>query len=70
MSALTVALIPRNGWVNARIVGEWNTYVEEIVTKELAVKRPVPGIMEGNKIRPVLLRDITTEEEARIDLKR
>ena len=30
---------------------------------------PVPGIMEGNKIRPVLLRDITTEEEARIDLK-
>ena len=69
MSALTVALIPRNGWVNARIVGEWNTYVEEIVTKEPAVKRPVPGIMEGNKIRPVLLRDITTEEEARIDLK-
>ena len=49
--------------------GEWNTYVEEIVTKEPAVKRPVPGIMEGNKIRPVLLRDITTEEEARIDLK-
>mgnify|MGYP000332119524 CR=1 FL=1 len=48
---------------------EWNTYVEEIVTKEPAVKRPVPGIMEGNKIRPVLLRDITTEEEARIDLK-
>ena len=42
--------------------GEWNTYVEEIVTKEPAVKRPVPGIMEGNKIRPVLLRDITTEE--------
>lgn len=33
--------------------GEWNTYVEEIVTKEPAVKRPVPGIMEGNKIRPV-----------------
>ena len=31
--------------------GEWNTYVEEIVTKEPAVKRPVPGIMEGNKIR-------------------
>ena len=49
--------------------GEWNTYVEEIVTKEPAVKRPVLGIMEGNKIRPVLLRDITTEEEARIDLK-
>ena len=49
--------------------GEWNTYVEEIVTKEPAVKRPVPGIMEGNKVRPVLLRDITTEEEARIDLK-
>ena len=49
--------------------GEWNTYVEEIVTKEPAVKRPVPGIMEGNKIRPVLLRDITTEEEARTDYR-
>ena len=49
--------------------GEWNTYVEEIVTKEPAMKWPVPGNMEGNKIRPVLLRDITTEEEPRIDLK-
>ena len=49
--------------------GEWNTYVEEIVTKEPAVKRSVPGIMEGNKHPSVLLRDITTEEEARIDLK-
>ena len=48
--------------------GEWNTYVEEIVTKEPVGKRPVPGIMDNSKVRPVLLRDITTEEEARIDL--
>lgn len=49
--------------------GEWNTYVEEFMAKEPAAKRPVPGIMEGGKVRPVLLRDITTEEESRVDLK-
>ena len=50
--------------------GEWNTYVEEIVaTKESSAKRIIPGITETGKVRPVLLRDITSEEESRIDLK-
>lgn len=50
--------------------GEWNTYVEEIVaTKEPSAKRIIPGITEMGKVRPVLLRDITSEEESRIDLK-
>ena len=50
--------------------GEWNTYVEEIVaTKEPSAKRIIPGITETGKVRPVLLRDITSEEESRIDLK-
>ena len=50
--------------------GEWNTYVEEIVaTKESSAKRIIPGITETCKVRPVLLRDITSEEESRIDLK-
>ena len=48
--------------------GEWNTYVEEIVSKEPAVKRPVPGMVEKGHSRPQLLRDITTESEERIDL--
>lgn len=48
--------------------GAWNTYVEEVVAKESAVKRAIPGITDPGKNRPTLLRDITTEEEARIDL--
>lgn len=49
--------------------GEWNTYVEELMAKEPASKRPIPGLSDNAKARPTLLRDITTEEEARIDLK-
>ena len=48
--------------------GEWNTYVEEIVMKDPVAKRSIPGITESTKARPVLLRDITSREEARIDL--
>lgn len=49
--------------------GEWNTYVEEIVQKEsAATKRQASGWMAPDKVRPVLLRDITVEEETRIDL--
>lgn len=48
--------------------GEWNTYVEEIVDKEPTAKRVIPGMGNDNKVRPVLLRDITAEEETRIDL--
>ena len=69
MSALTVALIPQKWLGKCPNCGERNTYVEEIVTKEPASEAASSDIMEGNKIRPVLLRDITTEEEARIDLK-
>ncbi len=49
--------------------GEWNTYVEEVVaTKDPASRSAVRGLAEAGKARPVLLRDITTEEEERIDL--
>lgn len=48
--------------------GEWNTYVEELVAKEIAAKRSIPGITDDRKMRPTLLRDITTEEEVRIDM--
>lgn len=51
--------------------GEWNTYVEEVVAKEVpTAKRPVPsGLSERGQARPVLLRDITAEKEDRLDLK-
>ena len=51
--------------------GEWNTYVEEVVAKEVpSAKRPVPsGLSERGLARPVLLRDITAEKEDRLDLK-
>ena len=48
--------------------GGWNTYVEEVVAKEPASKRLVPGLATKEKTRPMLLRDITAEEESRIDL--
>ena len=51
--------------------GEWNTYVEEVVAKEIpAAKRPVPsGLSERGQARAVLLRDITAEKEDRLDMK-
>ncbi|MDH6533601.1 DNA repair protein RadA [Parabacteroides sp. 52] len=49
--------------------GEWNSYVEEVVSREVTPKRVIPGMTDKEKARPTLLRDITTEEEARIDLR-
>lgn len=51
--------------------GEWNTYVEEVVAKEVpSAKRPIPsGLSERGQARPVLLRDITAEKEDRLDMK-
>ncbi len=49
--------------------GEWNTYVEEVVkAKETTPRSMIAGLTEAGKARPVLLRDITTEKEERIDL--
>ena len=49
--------------------GAWNTYVEEVVSKEPPAKRPLFDVPDRGKVRPVLLRDITATEEARIDLR-
>lgn len=49
--------------------GEWNTYVEETVVKESpAARRGVAGLTALSKAHPVLLRDITTEKEERLDM--
>lgn len=47
--------------------GEWNTYVEEVVRKEVVNKRPVSGI-ETAKAKPITLDEIIADDEPRIDL--
>ena len=47
--------------------GEWDTYVEEVIAKDLPSRHGSSGSLQ--KPRPVLLRDITAEEETRIDLR-
>lgn len=48
--------------------GAWNTYVEEIVSKDSPTKRSPFTAVGSGKTRPVLLRDITATEETRLDL--
>jgi len=48
--------------------GEWNTYIEETVVKYPAQSRSIPGLLKPDS-RPRLLRDITMQEETRIDMK-
>jgi len=47
--------------------GGWNTYVEEVVKKEPSAQRSIHGI-ERSGVKPQLLRDVTSQEEARLDL--
>lgn len=47
--------------------GEWNTYVEEVIRKEIVNKRPVSGI-ETEKPKPIVLSEIEADDEPRIDL--
>ena len=47
--------------------GEWNTYVEEVIRKEVVNKRPVSGI-ETEKPKPIILSEIEADDEPRIDL--
>ncbi|MDR0574773.1 MAG: DNA repair protein RadA [Tannerella sp.] len=47
--------------------GEWNTYAEEAIKKEPAAQRSIPGV-ERSGVKLQLLRDVTSEEEVRLDL--
>ena len=44
--------------------GEWNTYVEEVIRKEVVNKRPVSGI-ETEKPKPIVLSEIEADDEPR-----
>ena len=46
---------------------EWNTYTEEIISKEPVAQRIIPGLESGGT-KPKLLRDVTLLEEARMDM--
>jgi len=49
------------------VCGEWNTYVEEIISKDKSSARS--GLtFETSKAKPLLLKDVETGEEPRIDL--
>ncbi|ODT55601.1 MAG: DNA repair protein RadA [Paludibacter sp. SCN 50-10] len=48
--------------------GEWNTYVEEIVAKETRQQVQLSGL-EPAKSKPVLISEIETAEEVRIDTR-
>ena len=51
------------------VCGEWNTYVEEVVsTKSAAGGRGEFGTMEQSKVRPQRIDDTQITEESRIDL--
>jgi len=49
------------------VCGEWNTYVEEIVRKDSS-SRGNSNLFEISKAKPLLLKEVETGEEPRIDL--
>lgn len=50
------------------ICGEWNTYVEEIMAKDSNSRR-TNTLFDSPKAKPILLQDVATGEEPRIDLQ-
>lgn len=50
------------------VCGEWNTYVEEKISKEKPSARSGLQVFETSKAKPLLLKDVQTGEEPRIDL--
>lgn len=56
-------------WVGkCPVCGEWNTYVEEVAVKVPAAKHAIPGLMQSGA-KPQLLRDVTTNEETRLNMQ-
>ncbi len=47
--------------------GEWNTFVEELVRKDSSSHKVVIPGLDKNKAKPLLVKDIETTSEARID---
>lgn len=50
------------------VCGEWNTYVEEKISKESSPSKGGLHIFDTTKAKPLLLKDVQTNEEPRIDM--
>ncbi len=50
------------------VCGEWNSYVEEVIAKA-GTKTRSEAIFDTPKAKPILIRDVETKEESRIDLR-
>ncbi|WP_029902015.1 DNA repair protein RadA [Prevotella sp. 10(H)] len=51
------------------VCGEWNTYVEEIISKDKSPSKVSPHGFDTTKAKPLLLKDVQTGEEPRINLR-
>lgn len=51
------------------VCGEWNTYVEEVVSKDTSPSKGGLHIFDSPKAKPLLLKDVQTNEESRIDMQ-
>jgi len=49
--------------------GEWSTFVEELIRKDIASKQEDTRSFEGVKSQPLTLNEIRVDEEPRIDMQ-
>ncbi len=51
------------------VCGEWNTYVEELVNKDTSPSKGGLHIFDSPKAKPLLLKEVQTNEEPRVDMQ-
>ncbi len=51
------------------VCGEWNTYVEEVISKDTSPSKGGLHIFDSPKAKPLLLKEVQTSEEPRIDMQ-
>ncbi|MDR1707698.1 DNA repair protein RadA [Dysgonomonas sp.] len=51
------------------VCGEWNTYVEELVSKDTSPSKGGLHIFDSPKAKPLLLKEVQTNEEPRVDMQ-
>lgn len=50
------------------VCGEWNTFVEEIISTDKSSKSATAYLSDNTKSKPLILKEVNTSEEPRIDL--
>lgn len=50
------------------VCGEWNTFVEEIISTDKTSKSATTYLSDNQKSKPLVLKEVNTSEEPRIDL--